>query len=169
MYVLIFPLTMHEYQILMMDILKHLMVVFVNYFSRKLKKGIANRSSKRKKKRGEKKQKTPSKSLRSYCSTWPRKYYIPSLYEKFESFNQSVATLPEFPLCVLWYRGRVSFTLDTIYEIWQWKFSKVIEFRFKSCFLHYWLSASAILSFLHLVSSFAKKGWHPCSAMTVFV
>ena len=36
------------------------------------------------------------------------------------------------------------FTLDTIYEIWQRQFNKVIEFRFKSCFLHYWLSTSGV-------------------------
>lgn len=124
------------------------MVVFVNYFSRKLKKGIANRKICKKKKRRWKNNPPPPKSLRSYCSTWEWEILlIPSLYEKFESFNQSVATSWVPIMCAL-VQGRVSFTLDTIYEIWQRQFSKVIEFRFKSCFLHYWLSTSG--KFLNL-------------------
>ena len=62
------------------------------------------------------------------------------------------------------------FTLDTIYEIWQRQFNKVIEFRFKSCFLYYWLSTSGVSqSFYTSVSSFAKRGWYRCSAMTVCI
>lgn len=110
-----------------------------------------------------KKTKTPSKSLRSYCSTWWRNILILVIW-KFESFNQSVATSWVPIMCAL-VQGRVSFLLTPFYEIWQWQFSKVIEFRFKSCFLHYWLSTSG--KFLKLSTPrflICKKGWHPCSA-----
>ena len=68
--------------------------------------------------------------------------FIPSLYEKFESFTQSVATSWGLIMCAL-VQGRVSlltpFMKSDRGSATKW---------FKSCFLHYWLSTSG--KFLNL-------------------
>ena len=63
---------------------------------------------------------------------------------------------------------RDGFTLETVYEIWKRKFSKVMEFRFKSCFQHLPVVNLGQVSqpFYTSVSSFAKRGWYLCSART---
>ena len=59
------------------------------------------------------------------------------------------------------------FTLGTLYEIWQRQFNKVVQIMFSALLVVNLRQVSQ--PFYTSVSSFAKRGWYPCSAMTVHV
>lgn len=88
---------------------KYLMVVFVNYFSRKLKKGIANRKICKKKKKKEVKKQKPPPSL-SGVTVAPEngKYCLSPIIWKIWIIQSISSYFLEFPLCVLWHRGGFS-------------------------------------------------------------